>query len=68
MLENFLASNMMIDELKANQENHESYLEKIPVLDMLLNLYIGYLKAAEIYKESLKTNKSIKELVLSKVS
>jgi aspartate ammonia-lyase len=68
MLENFLASNMMIDELKANQENHESYVEKIPVLDMLLNLYIGYLKAAEIYKESLKTNKSIKELVLSKVS
>jgi aspartate ammonia-lyase len=32
----------------------------------LLNPYIGYLKAAEIYKESLKTNKSIRELVLEK--
>jgi aspartate ammonia-lyase len=36
------------------------------VLVTLLNPYIGYLKAAEIYKESLKTNKSIRELVLSK--
>jgi aspartate ammonia-lyase len=32
----------------------------------LLNPYIGYLKAAEIYKESLKTGKSVKELVLEK--
>jgi aspartate ammonia-lyase len=36
------------------------------VLVTLLNPYIGYLRAAEIYKESLKTNKSIRELVLSK--
>ena len=43
-----------------------SYLEKSPVLVTLLNPYIGYLKAAEIYKESLKTDKSIRELVLSK--
>jgi aspartate ammonia-lyase len=32
----------------------------------LLNPYIGYLKAAEIYKESLNTNKSVRELVLDK--
>lgn len=68
MLKNFLpifATNM-IDGIEVNREKLESYIEKSPVLVTLLNPYIGYLKAAEIYKESLKTNKSIKELVLSK--
>lgn len=68
MLKNFLpifAANM-VDGLKANRERLESYIDKSPVLVTLLNPYIGYLKAAEIYKESLKTNKSIKELVLGK--
>jgi aspartate ammonia-lyase len=68
MLNNFLPifSAHMIDGLKANRERLESYIEKSPVLVTLLNPYIGYLKAAEIYKESLKTNKSIRELVLEK--
>jgi aspartate ammonia-lyase len=68
MLKNFLpifATNM-IDHIQANKDRLESYIEKSPVLVTLLNPYIGYLKAAEIYKESLKTNKSIRELVLSK--
>src|SRR5919109_717524 len=68
MLKNFLpvfASNM-IDGTKANKERLESYIEKSPVLVTLLNPYIGYLKAAEVYKESLKTGKSIRELVLGK--
>jgi len=68
MLKNFLpifATNM-IDGIEANRERLESYIEKSPVLVTLLNPYIGYLKAAEIYKESLSTNKSIRELVLSK--
>lgn len=68
MLKNFLpvfAANM-VDGLKANREKLESYIEKSPVLVTLLNPYIGYLKAAEIYKESLKTGKSIRELVLEK--
>lgn len=68
MLKNFLpifATNM-IDGLKANQRRLESYIEKSPVLVTLLNPHIGYMKAAEIYKESLNTNKSIKDLVLSK--
>ncbi|MDQ3836320.1 MAG: aspartate ammonia-lyase [Thermoproteota archaeon] len=68
MLKNFLpifAANM-IDHIQANKDRLESYIEKSPVLVTLLNPYIGYLKAAEIYKESLKTNKSIRELVLSK--
>ncbi len=68
MLKNFLpifAVNL-IDGIEANKERLESYIEKSPVLVTLLNPYIGYLKAAEIYKESLKTNKSIRELVLDK--
>jgi aspartate ammonia-lyase len=68
MLKNFLpifAANM-VDGIEANSEKLESYIEKSPVLVTLLNPYIGYLKAAEIYKESLKTNKSIRDLVLAK--
>jgi aspartate ammonia-lyase len=68
MLKNFLpvfAANM-VDGIKANRERLESYIEKSPVLVTLLNPYIGYLKAAEIYKESLKTGRSIRELVLEK--
>jgi aspartate ammonia-lyase len=68
MLKNFLPvfAENMIDGIKANRERLESYIEKSPVLVTLLNPYIGYLKAAEIYKEALKTNKSIRELVLEK--
>lgn len=68
MLKNFLpifAANM-VDGIEANKERLESYIEKSPVLVTLLNPYIGYLKAAEIYKESLKSNKSIREMVLAK--
>jgi aspartate ammonia-lyase len=68
MLKNFLPTFAahMVDGLKANRERLESYIDKSPVLVTLLNPYIGYLKAAEIYKEVLKTNRSIKELVLEK--
>ena len=55
----------MIDGLKADKMKLESYVEKNPVLITLLNPYLGYIKAAEIYKEAIKTNKSIRELVLS---
>jgi aspartate ammonia-lyase len=68
MLKNFLpifAANM-VDGIEANRAKLESYIEKSPVLVTLLNPYIGYLKAAEIYKESLKTGKGIRELVLAK--
>jgi aspartate ammonia-lyase len=68
MLKNFLPvfSENLIDGIKANRAQLESYIEKSPVLVTLLNPFIGYLKAAEIYKESLKTGKGIRELVLSK--
>jgi aspartate ammonia-lyase len=68
MLKNFLpvfAANM-VDGIEANKGRLESYIEKSPVLVTMLNPYIGYLRAAEIYKESLKTGKSIRELVLAK--
>jgi aspartate ammonia-lyase len=68
MLKNFLpifATNM-IDNIKANSEKIAENVEKSPVLVTLLNPYIGYLKAAEIYKESLNSKKSIRELILSK--
>jgi aspartate ammonia-lyase len=68
MLKNFIpifAANM-IDGLKDNREKLESYVKKSPILVTLLTPYIGYKKAAEIYKELLlRTDKTIKELVLS---
>ncbi|MGI0026122.1 MAG: aspartate ammonia-lyase, partial [Nitrososphaera sp.] len=44
----------------------EAYIEKSPVLVTLLVPYIGYMKAAELYKEALRTNRSIRELVVKK--
>jgi aspartate ammonia-lyase len=68
MLKNFLpifAANM-IEGLKVNSERNAENVKKSPVLVTLLNPYIGYLKAAEIYKESLNSKKSVRELILSK--
>jgi aspartate ammonia-lyase len=66
MLKNFLPvfAKNMIDGLKANREQIESYVEQSPTIVTLLNPYIGYLRAAEIYKESVKTKVSIRELIL----
>jgi aspartate ammonia-lyase len=52
--------------LKANEQKLASFVEKSPILVTLLNPHIGYLKASEIYKESMTTNKSIRELILEK--
>jgi len=68
MFINFLpifASNF-IKGIQPNTEKLRNQVERSPILITLLNPYIGYLKAAEIYKESLKTGKGIKELVLGK--
>ncbi|HEY3527396.1 MAG TPA: aspartate ammonia-lyase [Nitrososphaeraceae archaeon] len=66
MLKNFLPifAKNMIEGIKVNTDKIESYVEKSPTLVTLLNPYIGYLQAAEIYKESIKTKESIKELIL----
>jgi aspartate ammonia-lyase len=68
MLKNFLPifAKNMIEGIKANRDEIESYVEKSPTLVTLLNPYIGYLQAAEIYKESIKTKESIKELILQR--
>ena len=68
MLKNFIPifRKNMIEGIKANEHRLKSYVEKSPILVTLLNSHIGYMKAAELYKEALATNKSIKELVLKK--
>ncbi len=68
MLKNILPvfAEKLIDGLQANKEKLESYIEKSPVLVTLLAPYIGYLKAAELYKEALKKNTGVRELVVKK--
>jgi aspartate ammonia-lyase len=68
MLKNFLPifAKNLVEGIKVNRDKIESYVEKSPTLVTLLNPYIGYLQAAEIYKESIKTKESIKELILRK--
>ena len=41
-------------------------IENSPVIVTLLTPKIGYLKSAELFKESLKSGKTIRELVVSK--
>ena len=68
MLTNFLPifSKNMIDGIQANKAQLQSYVQKSPVLVTLLNPIIGYLKAAEVYKEALTSNRNIREIVLER--
>ena len=68
MLTNFLPifSKNLIDGLTANQSKLRENIENSPVIVTLLAPKIGYLKSAELFKESLKTGKTIRELVISK--
>lgn len=68
MLKNFLPifSANLIDGLTANKEKLRKDIENSPVIVTLLTPKIGYLKSAELFKESLKTGKTIRELVVSK--
>jgi aspartate ammonia-lyase len=49
--------------ITANTEVCNRYADSTLALATVLNPYIGYLNAAEIVKESLKTGKSIKQIV-----
>jgi aspartate ammonia-lyase len=49
--------------IKANEEVCNRYAENTLALATVLNPYIGYLNAAEVVKESLRTGKTIKEIV-----
>ena len=68
MLRNFLPifTGNMIDGLKANKAALRQYIENSPVIVTLLSPKLGYQKSAELYKESIKTGKTIRELVVSK--
>lgn len=68
MLTNFLPifSANLIDGLTANKTKLQKDIENSPVIVTLLAPKIGYLKSAELFKESLKSGKTIRELVVSK--
>jgi len=68
MIKNFfpIFSANLIEGLTANKEKLRKDIENSPVIVTLLTPKIGYLKSAELFKESLKTGKTIRELVVSK--
>ena len=68
MLNNFVPifSANLIDGLSANKKKLQENIENSPVIVTLLTPKIGYQKSAELFKESLKSGKTIRELVLSK--
>ena len=68
MLTNFLPifSTNIIDGLTADKKKLQDNIEKSPVIVTLLAPKIGYQKSAELFKESIKTGKTIRELVISK--
>ena len=68
MLTNFLPifSVNLIDGLGANKQKLQDNIEKSPVIVTLLAPRIGYQKSADLFKESMKTGKTIRELVISK--
>ncbi|HSP06101.1 MAG TPA: aspartate ammonia-lyase [Acidobacteriota bacterium] len=49
--------------IEANSEACNLYADRTLALATVLNPYIGYLNAAEVAKESLRTGKSIKQIV-----
>jgi fumarate hydratase class II len=52
--------------IEANLEQMRRYAESSPSIGTSLNPYIGYEKAAEVIKESTKTGRSIRDLVLER--
>ena len=52
--------------IEADVERCRAYAESSPSVGTSLNPYIGYEKAAEVIKESTKTGRSIRELVLER--
>ena len=68
MLTNFLPifTVNLIDGLDANKKKLQTNIEKSPVIVTLLAPKIGYQKSADLFKESIKTGKTIRDLVISK--
>ncbi len=55
-----------ISGIEANEEKCTSYLEKNPSIATFLDPYIGYMRSADIAKEAIKRNVSVKQLVVEK--
>ena len=68
MLTNFLPifTVNLIDGLDANKKKLQDNIEKSPVIVTLLAPKIGYQESADLFKESMKTGKTIRDLVISK--
>lgn len=68
MLRNFVPifSRNLIGGVSANKQKLRQYIENSPVIVTLLSPKLGYQTSAELYKESLKTGKTIRQLVISK--
>ncbi|MGI0101567.1 MAG: aspartate ammonia-lyase [Nitrosotalea sp.] len=68
MLKNFMPifSRNLVAGLDANKQKLKHYIENSPVIVTLLAPKLGYLVSADLYKESLKTGKTIRQLVVSK--
>lgn len=68
MLSNFVPifSTNLIDGLSANKNKLREEIEKSPVIVTLLAPQIGYNAASDLFKLSLKTGKTIRQLVLEK--
>ncbi len=60
-----LFADRCIDGIGANVERLKSYAESSPSIGTALNPVIGYEKAAEIIKESTRSGRSIRDLVLA---
>lgn len=54
----------LIDGLKANKEKLKGDIENSPVIVTLLAPKIGYLKAADLFKEALRSGRTIRELAV----
>jgi fumarate hydratase class II len=52
--------------IQANREKAAGWLARNPILVTALNPVIGYLKGAEVAKEAMTTNRSIKEIVVER--
>lgn len=52
--------------LQANEEKATGWLSKNAILVTALNPVIGYLKGAEVAKEAMKTNRTVREVVVEK--
>ena len=68
MLRNFVPifSKNLIEGLTANKTKLGQYIENSPVIVTLLAPKIGYQASADLFKESLKTGKTIRQLVVAK--